>query len=56
VIQELTVQGPLPVGGSASQGVSIPVSKRPAKKIRTGKKTSTAPPFSSLAASATTRR
>ena len=52
VIQEPTAQGSFPVEESSSQGVSAPMSKRPVRKIRAVRKTSTTPPSSSLPASA----
>ena len=56
VIQEPAVQGPFLVEEIASQGVSTPVSKRPIRKTKAGRKTSTAPPSSSLPTSATARK
>ena len=56
VIQEVAAQGPFLVEESASQGVFSPVSKRPVRKTRARRKTSTAPPFSSLPASAVVRK
>ena len=56
VIQEAAVQGPLPVEESAAQGVSAPVSKRPVRKTRVGRKIYTALTSSSLPASATARK
>jgi hypothetical protein len=56
VIQEAVAQGPFLIEESASQGVFAPVSKRPIRKTRAGRKTSTAPPFLSLPASAAVRK
>ena len=56
VIQEATVQDPLLVEESVAQGVSTPVSKRPVRKTRAGRKTSTALAFLSLSVSVTARK
>ena len=52
MIQEVAAQGPLPIEESAAQKVSAPVSKRPVRKTRAGRKTYATPPSSSLQASA----
>ena len=52
VIQEAVAQGPLPIEKNAAQKVSAPMSKRPVRKTRAGRKTYATPPSSSLQASA----
>jgi hypothetical protein len=56
VIQEAAIQDPLPMEESAAQGGSTPVSKRPVRKTRAGRKTSIAPTSSSLPTSAIERK
>uniref|UniRef100_A0A2N9G1S4 Aminotransferase-like plant mobile domain-containing protein n=1 Tax=Fagus sylvatica TaxID=28930 RepID=A0A2N9G1S4_FAGSY len=47
LVQQVAVQDPLPAGESADQGVSAPVSKKPVRKTRAGKKTFVPPVFPS---------
>ncbi len=56
VIQEVTIQDPLPVEESAAQGVSASVSKRPVRKTRAGKRTFATPASSSVPASIAVRK
>uniref|UniRef100_A0A2N9I6E6 Aminotransferase-like plant mobile domain-containing protein n=1 Tax=Fagus sylvatica TaxID=28930 RepID=A0A2N9I6E6_FAGSY len=54
-ILKTAVQDPLPAGEAAAQGVSAPVSKKPVRKTRAGKKTFVPPAFPSAPASIAAR-
>ena len=49
------VQSPSPAGESSAQGVSAPVSKKPVRKTRAGKRTFVPPAFSSVPSSIAAR-
>ena len=60
LVLKTTVQSPSPAGESATQGVFAPVSKKPIRKTRVGKRTFVSPAFpnvsTSIAACVTARK
>ena len=55
LVLKTAVQSPSPAGESSAQGVSAPVSKKPVRKTRAGKRTFVPPAFSSVPSSIAAR-